>query len=101
MLPQVAVNTTLSPAAAGLVVALIRRFQTGRWNVVEMSAAGSDLQKKRRLPEKLMKSPLAERITYTPLLQSNVIPTFAIACACSREISGKRSFQQVLLAAGL
>merc|ERR1719258_791302 len=33
---QVAVNTTLSPAAAGLVVALCRRFQTGRWNVVEM-----------------------------------------------------------------
>jgi Amt family ammonium transporter len=33
---QVAVNTTLSPAAAGLMVALVRRLTTGRWNVVEM-----------------------------------------------------------------
>jgi Amt family ammonium transporter len=33
---QVAVNTTLSPATAGLVVTFVRRIQTGRWNVVEM-----------------------------------------------------------------
>merc|ERR1719181_1331481 len=33
---QVAVNTTLSPAAAGLVVTFTRRKTTGRWNVVEM-----------------------------------------------------------------
>jgi len=40
------------------------------------ATAGSDLQKnKKRLPEKSKKSPqdLAERITYTRLLQCNVI----------------------------
>jgi len=33
---QVAVNTTLSPAFAGLTVALVRRYQTGRWSAVSM-----------------------------------------------------------------
>ncbi len=35
---QVAVNTTLAPAMAGLVVTFWQRLQTGRWNVCNMCA---------------------------------------------------------------
>ena len=36
---QVAVNTTLAPASAGLVVTFWQRLTTGRWNVCNMCAA--------------------------------------------------------------